>query len=169
MAVFRPGSSVQSPNKCRLSDVYYAVLRTRRNCKRYLLRGGMKILAVILIPFLLMGCKKSAEKITSTSVNVYLNQSNCSIYEKVMSGSLANHQIVIMQAPALFSLIQAQKAEAELINFYLETYAEKGGILSREEKETLARLQSDHIACAQMTVAQQKFVTDLVFKACTEK
>lgn len=129
----------------------------------------MKILVLVLIPFLLMGCKKSAEKITSTSVNVYLNDSNCTIYEKIMSGSLANHQIVIMQAPALFSLIQARKAEAELINFYLETYAEKGGILSPEEKETLARLQNDHIAWAHMTVAQQKFVTDLVFKGCTEK
>lgn len=129
----------------------------------------MKILVVVLIPFLLMGCKKSAEKITSTSVNVYLNESNCSIYEKVMSGSLANHQIVIIQAPALFSLFQARKAEADLVNFYLETYAEKGGILSREDEETLARLQSDHIAWAQMTAAQQKLVTDLVFEGCTEK
>ena len=129
----------------------------------------MRILVVALIPFLLMGCKKSAEKITSTSVNVYLNESNCSIYEKVMSGSLANHQIVLMQAPTLFSLFQAQKADAELINFYFETYAEKRGILSREEKETLARLKNDHIAWAQMTVAQQKFVTDLVFKGCADK
>lgn len=129
----------------------------------------MKIFTVVLISFLLSGCNgKAAEKVTSTTVSVYLNESNCTIYEKIMSGALADHQIIFMETPSLISLFKTQKAQADLIKFYIDTYSPKRGLLSSEDKETLSRLQNESLTWAQMTVEQQKFVTDLVFKGCTD-
>ncbi len=128
----------------------------------------MRFLALFLILFVLTGCSKPAGKITGTTVSVYLNTSNCTIYEKIMSGALANHQIIIMQSSVLPSLIRSNQADGELLKFFTGTFSEKQGILSEDDKDELSRLQSEHVAWAHMTVMQQEFVSDLVFKGCTE-
>ncbi|WP_155737906.1 hypothetical protein [Stutzerimonas stutzeri] len=127
----------------------------------------MKNLIPILLCALIFGCKKQAEQITATTVSVYLNESNCSIYEKIMSGALKEHQILILESAPLFSLFQSNKANADLIKFYTENFLEGDGVLSQEKHELLAKLQSKHISWSEMTVSTQKLVTDLVFRGCT--
>lgn len=122
----------------------------------------MMILAVI------PGCRKEGGQITATTISVYLNESNCSIFEKISSGALREHQIIILESAPLFAFAQASKADANLIRFFVEEYMQQDGLLSSEQKGQLTELQHKHLSWNQMTLATQKFMTDLVFKGCTE-
>ncbi|TXS88945.1 hypothetical protein [Parahaliea aestuarii] len=124
---------------------------------------------IIALCCLLFSCTKSAEKITSTTVSVYLNESNCTMYEKIMAGSLAKHQIIILEAAPVFSLYQSRKADENILRFFVEKYQKQDGILSEEDKNELANLQSSHISWANMTKEAQDFTYNLVFNGCQPK
>lgn len=131
------------------------------------IENTMKNLMIILLCAIIFGCKKQAEQITSTTVSVYLNESNCSIYEKIISGVLANHQIIILQGAPTASLFQSNKADMDLIKFYSDNFLKSEGILSKEKQEELTKLQGEHISWSNMTASTQGWITDLVFNGCT--
>ncbi|ROO75476.1 hypothetical protein EDB69_1242 [Vibrio crassostreae] len=128
----------------------------------------MRKLIVVGILLSLVGCKQAAEKITTTTVSAYLNESNCDVYEKIMSGSLADHQIIILESAPVFSLFSARKADEHLLRFFVDKYQKQDGHLSADDKTELSKLQSGHISWNNMTIQTQNFVNGLVFNGCSD-